>query len=175
MDNLIEQVVKKNKTPAYYAKIVLIILVAVLVPTTLMTLAALQIITAYFIYIAVFLIPIAVYVSYILITSLDIEYEYTLLGSTFSVDKIIHKRKRKLIVKVELNDAKELVKYEDKILDDKKIHKVYFLANKDYDKENHVLFYRSEARGNCAIIFKPKEELLKYMNIYIDRNKRIGR
>lgn len=171
MDLLIEQVVKRKKTTSYYAKIVICILIDILIPTTLFILAF-AIPQAYLIYIALFALPFLVWGSWYFITSLTIDYEYDLLGSTFGVAKIIAKRKRKNVIKTELKELKDLFKYDDKEMTKYKFSKVYFVGAEDYSEENYVLCCHNEARGNFAIVASLNEEMLNGMKPYLNHEIR---
>lgn len=170
MDNLVEQVVKKNKNASYYVKVLVCILIDLLVPVTFFVLGFT--VQAYCIYIAIFVIPFLIWGSYMFITSLNVDYEYSLLGSTLGIAKIIAKRKRKNLMKIEIKEATDLFKYDEKELNNHKLSKVFFFASDDYSDENYVLCSHSEIRNNFAIIIKPNEELLNAMKPYLNREIR---
>lgn len=162
MDNLTEQVVKVKKTAKYYINIVLIILFAVGIPAGLIVLAEiLQ--RAYLIYIAFFLILIFAYLAWLFITSLNIEYEYALLGSTFVADKIIAKRRRKKILKLEVKEIDDFFRYSDSEMNKRKFAKVYEVGAEKYSEKNFVACFYSQAKGKCALIFSPNEKMLQAM------------
>ncbi len=169
MDNLTEQVVKVKKDAKYYINLVLIIFFAVAIPVGLIVLAEI-IQRAYLIYIALFLVLIFAYLSWLLITSLNIEYEYALLGSTMLIDKIIAKRRRKKILKLEVKEIDDFFRYDDQEMGKRKYAKVYEAAGVRYSEENYVACFYSQAKGKCALIFSPNEKLLKAMKPYFNQD-----
>ena len=162
MDNLTEQVVKVKKTAKYYINIVLSILAAVGIPAGLIVLAEI-IQRAYLIYIAFFLILIFAYLAWLFITSLNIEYEYALLGSTMVIDKIIAKRRRKKVLKLEIKEIDDFFRYSDAEMGSRKFAKVYEAAGEKYSDNNYVACFYSQAKGKCALIFSPNEKTLQAM------------
>lgn len=167
MENLVEQVVSRNKNFVYYVKVVVAILIAVLVPVTFFVLG-LTIPQAYLIYIAVFTIPFMIYFAWLYISSQKVDFEYALLGSSFNIAKIIAKRKRKLLLKVDVKTFNDLFKYDDKKMLEKKFTKVYFVASDNFSEDNYVACFHSDARGNSAIIFSPNEKLLNSMKPFLN-------
>lgn len=166
MDNLVEQVVKKEKNAKYYMNIVLILLCAVLIPVSLIVLA-LIIKQAYVVYIALFAGLFCIYFAWLFITGLNIEYEYSSLSGTFRVDKIIAKRNRKNVIKLDVKLIDDIFKYNDEEMTKGKFNKVYHVGTTDYSKDNYVLTFRSEAKGKCAIVFSPKEKTLDGIRPYL--------
>ncbi len=168
MDGLVEQVVKPEKNAKYYIKIILIILIALLIPATFIVVAEI-IKLGYLIYIALFSLFFCIYGVWYFITSLRIEFEYALLSSTFKVDKIIAKRKRKKVLKVDVKRFSDMFRYDDKQMSKYRFTKVYNVGKKEFSDDNFVAIYDDEAKGRTAIIFSPKEELLEGMRPYLSR------
>ncbi len=166
MDNLVEQVVKVKKTSKYFINIVLIILGAIAIPASLIALA-LIIKRAYIIYIALFAGLFCIYGAWMFVTGLNIEYEYSFLSGTFRVDKIIAKRNRKNVVKLDVKMIDDIFKYNDEDMANRKFNKVYNVGALEYDTENYVFTFHSEAKGKCAVVFSPKEKLLNTMRPYL--------
>lgn len=168
MDSLVEQVVKRKKSARYYLNIVLILFAMLAIPSIFILIAEIFKL-AYFIYIALFVFFFCIYGAWYFISSLNIEYEYAILGSTFRVDRIIAKRKRKKVLKMDVKEFEELFKYDDKKMDKYHFTKVYSVGESDFSENNYVARFNSEAKGKCAIIFTPKEKLLNAMRPYLDR------
>lgn len=166
MDNLVEQVVKREKNSKYFLNIVLILLGAILIPATFIILA-LVIKRAYLIYIGFFALLFCVYGAWMFITGLNIEFEYSSLGGVLRFDKIIAKRNRKKILKLDVKIIDDIFKYSEEEMTNRKYNKVYFVSAKDYSEENYVLAFNSEAKGKCAVVFSPKEKLLDGIRPYL--------
>lgn len=166
MDNLVEQVVKRKKNAKYYVNILLIILGAILIPAVFIALA-LIIKRAYFVYIALFLGLFCVYGAWMFITGLNIEYEYSFLSGTFRVDKIIAKRNRKNVLKIDVKMIDEMFKYSEAEMSKRKFNKIYNVGEEDFSTDNYVATFNSEAKGRCAIVFSPKEKTLQGIRPYL--------
>lgn len=168
MDNLVEQLVKVKKGTRYYVNLLLIIFIAVMIPTTLVILAEITE-RAYLIYIAFFLLLFCIYGAWYFITSLSIEYEYNVLGSVLRADKIIAKRRRKNVVKADVKTFEDLFKYSEEKMNAHKFAKIYYVGSKEYSTDNYVAVYTTEARGKCAVVFTPNEKTLNALRPYLDR------
>lgn len=171
MDNLIEQVVPKARTAKYGLNVALIILAALGIPATLVVIAKLTQI-AYLAVIGMFLLLFCVYGAWYFITSLKVEYEYSFLSATLRIDKIIAKRRRKAIVKVDVRKFDDFFPFDDKEMSKHKFNKVYRAAAKEFSSENYVACYHDEAKGKCAILFTPNEKLLSEMKPYFSNELR---
>ena len=171
MDNLIEQVVPKEKGAGYGFKIALIILIALSIPAALIVIAKL-VQFAYLAYIALFLLLFCALGAWFFITSLKVEHEYAFLSSTLRIDKIIAKRKRKPIVKVDVKKFSDFFPYSDSEMKNRKFNKVYSAAAKEFSEENYVACFHDEAKGKCAVIFSPNERLLTEMKPYFGNELR---
>lgn len=166
MDNLVEQVVKRKRDGKYYVNMLLIILGAVIIPVVIFALAFI-IKRAYLIYIAFFVALFCIYGAWMFITGLNIEYEYATLSGVFRVDKIIAKRNRKKVIKIDIKSIDELFKYSDEEMGKRHFNKVYNVGEDDYSESNYVATFNSDAKGKCAVVFSPKEKTLNALRPYL--------
>ena len=172
MDNtLIEQVVAKKRTARYGVNIALIILGALAIPAILIIIAEIAKI-AYLAIIAMFLLLFCIYGAWYFITSLKVEYEYAFLSSTLRVDKIIAKRRRRPIVKVDTKKFSDFFRYSDEEMSKRKFNKIYHASAEEFSEENYVAAFHDEAKGKCALIFTPNEKLLEGMKPYFSNELR---
>lgn len=168
MDNLVEQVVKKERSYKHYLNILLIILVAVLIPTTFLV-VGLILSQAYLITIAFFVSLFCIYGAWWFITSLNLEYEYACLSGTFRVDKIIAKRRRKKVTKLEVNKIDDMFKYSDESMSKYQLKKTYFTGAQEYSSDNYVIVYTEDDGNKYAVVFSPNEQMLACMRPYLKR------
>lgn len=168
MDTLVEQVVRRDRTPRYTLNVVLIILIAAAVPAFFMVLGKL-IERYYLVVIGLFLLLFAVYLAWYFITSLKFEYEYAVLGSTFRVDKVIAQRRRKKVLKLDIKEIDGIFFYSDEKMSALKLNKVYDVAARSYDEQNLVATFPAENGRKNAIVFCPKEKILTAMKPYFNR------
>ena len=171
MDNLIEQVVPKKRDTGYVIRIIIIILIAVGLPAVLILIAELTK-TAYLAIIALFLLLFCIYGAWYFITSQNVEYEYSFLSSVLRIDRIIAKRKRKPVVKIDVKRLDDLFPYTDSEMNKRKFNKVYHASAEEFSEKNYVACYHDEAKGKCAIIFTPNEKLLEEMSHYFGNELR---
>lgn len=171
MDNLIEQVVPKKRDAGYVIRIILIILIAIGIPAAFIVIAELTK-TAYLAIIGLFLLLFCVYGAWYFITSQNVEYEYAFLSSVLRIDRIISKRKRKPVVKVDVKQFDDFFPYSDSAMNQRKFNKVYHVAAEEFSEKNYVASFRDEAKGKCAIIFTPNETLLGEMKLYFGNELR---
>lgn len=165
MENLVEQVVKKEKDFKYYLNICLLVLAALGIPGIFVMLSFITGVR-YLIVVAFFLLLFSVYGLWWAISSLKVDYEYACLSSTLRFDKVIAKRRRKPIIKFDIKSATDFFPYDDKEMGKRKISKVYRASAKEFSEENYVILFRHEARGECAVIFTPNEQLLEAIRPY---------
>ena len=171
MDNLIEQVVPKKRDVGYVIRIIIIILIAIGIPTGFIVAGKLTQ-TAYLAIIGLFLLLFCAYGAWYFITSQNVEFEYSFLSSVLRIDRIIAKRKRKPVVKVDVKRFDNIFPYTDSEMDKHKFNKVYHAAHEEFSEENYVASFHDEAKGKCAIIFTPNEELLNEMKLYFGNELR---
>ena len=136
MDGFCEQVVKRKRKAKDNILAVVYILLSLIIPAVCISLA--YVISAYFIYIGFFLLIALVPTALLLINYQKIEYEYSVVDNTLNVDKIIAKRRRKKIVRIRIDEIKEMVKFNEKYTG-KKINK-YFIAVDDVNDDDVYAF-----------------------------------
>ena len=169
--SLIEQVVPKERNAQYGVKIAIIILAALAIPATFIIIALITRI-AYLAIIGMFTILFCAYGAWYFISSLKVEYEYSFLSSTLRIDKIIAKRKRRPIIKIDVKSFDDIFRYNDKEMAARRFNKVYRASAKEFSEDNYVACFRNEAKGKCAILFTPNEQLLEGMKPYYDNELR---
>lgn len=160
MEGFIEQVVKRqNKAKQLYIKILSVVLLIV-VPLSCVLLAS--VITAYLVYIGLFLFIIGIYVVWYVFSCQKVEYEYSVVGDELIVAKVVALRKRKNMCRVPIRDIEILGKGE-KTVESIKVHEV-FVAVGDIDAvdENYYAVY-----GKSELVFSPNEKILQAMKPYL--------
>jgi hypothetical protein len=161
MDGFCEQVVKTNRKMKDNILAGVYILLTILLPVICICLA--YIIVPYFIYIGLFILIAMIPTTIWLISNQKIEFEYQVVDNFLVVDKIIAKKRRKKIVRIRIDEIKEIVKFSDNNYKGKKINK-YFICVDDINADDVYGFtFYNEARGNCAIVMCPNETILMGM------------
>ncbi|MCM1577317.1 MAG: DUF6106 family protein [Ruminococcus sp.] len=107
------------------------------------------------------------YLAYLLITNVDVEYEYILTNGEMDVDKVIGRRKRKRLITAPIEDFTAFGQLADApeeadgcttvLADDGSSQNVYFAD------------FVHKSAGNVRIIFSPSEKILDGMEIFLPR------
>ncbi len=164
MDVFNEQIVKRKTNAKTIAIIISTIALLFLVPFSCCALAVLGIVIPYMIYVGLFIFIIGIYLAWYIITSQKVEYEYAVAGGTLDIAKIIAKRKRKAMIKVEVKNIDLFCKLDDKRLNGKRFAKRIIAAGNPTDVENtYCLVYNSTAYGKTLIVFTPNEKIKNAM------------
>lgn len=170
-DIFIEQLVKKKRTIKDNIIFITVIALVILVPVVLCVLAKNQIVTAYFIYIAMFILCFGIWFIWLIRSNQNVEFEYQMVQDTLVVSKIIAKRKRKEVTKVDVKLFDILDKGNDDSVSKMKFTKV-FNACVDLSKEDEAYYavYNHPGYGKCALIFNPNEKILNSMKPYLKKD-----
>ena len=161
MDMFIEKIVKKRKSA------VDILLILLIVGGTIVISYLLMLLIPQF---SMILIIALFYLAYILISKLNIEYEYALTNGDLDIDIIINQKKRKRLLSVNCKDFDIVAKvnssqYTRDIKECKNI--------KDYtsrSKNAEVWFISMRKDGQpTVILFEPLEKMIENFAVYIPR------
>ncbi len=158
MDIFIEQLVKKKKG----AKEAVLVVGAIVLGLILIFLS-LQLFAVPFLGTFVLLIVAAIIFGiYMLVTSINLEYEYIMTNGELDVDKIINVRKRKRMVSVNAREIEMLAPSSDHafhgVMMNKEIKKIYACDSVESDNLYFVLFKNGETK--TALLFNPNEKVL---------------
>lgn len=165
-DVFIEYLVKKQKTPAtLLLKILVVLAAAVISFAAIMFGGAL----GAFSIVAPLLAVGACYGAYYLITSMNIEYEYSVTNGELDIDQITAQRKRKRLVTVNCRDVEAFGKYKAAEHQGKN-YQTKVLAC-DYP-DNPDLWYaaiRLKQSGLTLVVFNANQKMLDGMKPFLPR------
>ncbi len=157
MDNYIEYLVKKNKTPLDYLYVIAIILIGIVVFYFSIFLSILPTI--------MLLVMVGVvYLAYKMVIRINMEYEYLIVNYDLDIDKIISGRLRKRIDTINLRRiddfgfSKSL--NEQKYLNNPQYKKIYACADR---KNGYAFIIYSNDGGKKMLFFTPNEEIVDYI------------
>lgn len=107
-----------------------------------------------------------IYLMYILLTGLNVEYEYAVTNGTLDIDKIIAKRKRVGMISVEVKEFTSFGKYEtaDDSFDGVTIMTV------GGGEEDYYADFENETHGSVRLVFSPNEKMLECIKPFLSRN-----
>jgi len=172
-DRYTEQIEKRQNTPKDTLKVVLELVGVFTIPFIFIILGVF--VNFYFIVVAVCAFFFAVYGSYYILNGLYVEYEYTVTNSNITIDKILGKSRRKMIMSVDLKKFNTLAKLKDTDIESKKYEKIFrasITPNGDdvFAAEMHL----DKFGGDCLLLFSPNEKTLESMMPYLNNTIRIG-
>jgi hypothetical protein len=161
MDVFIEKLVKRRKTMADVLLILLIVAGAVILSYLIMR---------YIPQFAMISIIGLFYLVYVLITKLNIEYEYAVTNGELDIDMITNQKQRKRLLSVNCRDFDVVAKV-DSLQYTKQIKECKNI--KDYtsrSKNAEVWFISMMKDGQpTVILFEPLEKMIENFAIYIPR------
>lgn len=170
-DIFIEQLVKKKRSIRDRVVFIAVILMVILIPVSCVILAENKIVSPYFIYIGFFLLCFGVWFIWFIRSHQNVEYEYQVVQDILVVSKIIAKRKRKEIMKLDIRTVDKLEKGDDAEIRKMSFVKVYDAAeNSSDDKNTTYAVYQHAALGRCALLFNPNERVLNGMKPYLKKD-----
>ncbi len=166
-ETFVEQLVVRENTASEKLKTTIYVLVVFLVPAIFVVLGVSF--NFYFIVVAICAFFFAAYAAYYLITGLYVEYEYAVTNSNLTIDRITAKRKRKMLVNVDIKRFNTFKKVSEGNFNKtyKKIFKASVSTSGDdvYAAEMHL----EKFGGDCLLLFSPDEKTLKAMKPYIKK------
>ncbi|HIV85206.1 MAG TPA: hypothetical protein H9900_00165 [Candidatus Monoglobus merdigallinarum] len=160
MDIFIEQLVKKKRDTLDYLKIAGGIVGAILVIYLLGPLMG--IIPAMGFVILLVMVGL-IYLLYLLITSVNMEYEYAFTNGSLDVDAIINRRKRKRLTELEAKEIELMAKRSnpsfERYMNSAAYKKIYACADKN-GEDLYFVIYNQGGEGRM-LLFSPKEEIVE--------------
>lgn len=167
MDVFVEQIVKKRSTTKDIAVIAGIILAAlilcfafaIILPMFVPALGA----------ISLFLVAGTIFGAYWLITSMDLEFEYASTNGDLTIDKIIHRRKRKRIINLDSKDIESMGKYQAADHAQKSYDKRINTARDESAEDCWYITMRHNKFGHILLTFSPDERTLNSLKPFIKR------
>lgn len=107
------------------------------------------------------------YLTYLLMTNFDVEYEYILTNGEMDVDKIMGKRKRKRLVTAPIGDLTAFGKLSDAPEEADGCTTVR--ADSGTGEGTYFADFVHKSVGNVRIIFTPSEKILDGMELFLPR------
>lgn len=164
MDTFAEQLVKKSQNSSdSMKKIIILVCGGVIV-------ALLLFLTIIFPFTFIFAAG-AAYGTYLLLTGLNIEYEYTVTNAILDIDKIISKRKRVSMISVDVKDFTSFGIYTEDIED----FNGTIVMTTGGEEELYFAEFSDESNGSVRLIFSPSEKILCCIKPHLPRNLNINK
>ncbi|QAT50009.1 hypothetical protein EQM14_09620 [Caproiciproducens sp. NJN-50] len=160
MDIFIEQLVKKKSGPRDYLFFTGIVLIGALVVfLSILFLPSL----------AIFVLAAVCCGAYLLITSRNLEFEYSVTNGDLTIDRIIAKRKRRRMISVDARTVEKMGKYDPQKLRSKNFDARIFSSETEKGTDAWYLCAHHFERGNVLIVFSPNEKILNSIRPFLQR------
>lgn len=155
MDTFVEQIVKKQKGAKEFAIILSVITVSIIGGLFLLLIAV------SFIGALAFLLVVGMgYGIWWLLTSLNVEYEYSVTNGDIDIDQITARRKRKRLVSVTGDKIESLQPYTAEFVQRSFDRRVIVAPSMNVD--NLWCFtYHSKKSGHTLVVFQPENRVLE--------------
>lgn len=169
-DIFIEQIVKRKRTMRDRAVFIITIILVILIPATIMILALNDLIMHYFAVLALFILLMGIWFIWFTRSHQNIEFEYQMVQDILVVSKIIAKRKRKELLKLDTHNIEQLAKGDEPEYKKVKFVRVIDAAADSSDEKNTwYAVYSPAGGGRRALFFNPNERVLNAMKPYLKK------
>ena len=167
-DVFIEQIVKRKRTMRDRLIFILVIVAVITVPSALTVLAMNELILNYFLVIALFILLFGIWYIWFVRSHQNSEFEYQLVQDTLVVSKIIAKRKRKELLRLDVHNIEQLGVYAE-TGDVNVVRAVEACTDMNDEKNIYCAVYSRAGGGKRALFFNPNEGLLNAMKPYLKK------
>ena len=170
-DTFIEQLVKRKRTIRDRVVFIMVIIFVLLIPATaLMLVYAFGVNIGYFAYISLFLFFFGIWLIWFVRSHQNQEFEYQIVGDTIVVSRIIAKRKRKEMLRLDIPKIDMLDTMENVDKNKQVLVKVYDAAEKSSDfKNTYCAVFLGATGSKRGLFFNPNERVLGAMKPYLKK------
>lgn len=160
MDVFVEQIIKKRFSWKDY-----LIFFGVLILGLLLILASAILVPSFLLFVAAG----ACFGGYWLVSSRNLEFEYSCTNGDLTIDKIINRRKRKRVISLDLKNVEEIGKYDAAKHAQKNYAKRIFATITEDGREGWFLHLRHPQFGDTLLVFNPNERVIAAMKPFLPR------
>jgi hypothetical protein len=160
MDTFIEQLIKKH----YGAKDYLITLGTILAALVLVFLSRMflpAVTPIVFVFVCIG--------AYYLITSRNLEFEYSVTNGDITIDKIINRRNRKRVISIDAHDIEVMGKYKSKEHEQETYNARVDASDNTGSEDTWYFFGHHPQKGSVLVIFTPNEKTLSAIKPFLPR------
>lgn len=160
MDVFVEQIVRKKFGPKDY----LVTFGCILGSCLLIFLAFL-----FLVQIFVFVVAGVCFGAYYLITSRNLEFEYSVTNGDLTIDKIISRRSRKRVISLDCKLVETIGKYKPEEHTAKHYDKKFITSIYDDGRNAWCMTLQHPKHGRILVVFSPNERILESVVSFIPR------
>lgn len=168
LDVFIEQIVKKKWSNKDYLKVAGIIVGGIIL---FVVLNYVMLLFGFQIWMMMFSIIIAglIFLAWYLISSMRIEFEYSVTNGYVVIDKIASRRRRKRMITFESRDVEAMQIYKEEAYAQRNFNKVLRLDDADPEHECWCMELTHKDLGQTLIVFSPNERTLAAIKPFLRR------
>ncbi len=167
MDFFNEWIVKRKKTAQDYMSVAITVMVAIMILYGIV----IQFVAGKLIYFIPVEIALVIYVVYKIITSMNVEFEYSVTNGDLDIDRIVSKKRRKKLVRIKLRDVEYFAPFEAehiKVAEDISIKKIIDASSSIDAPRLYFVIYYNNSEKTC-LLFEPTDEMIKNFSYYIPK------
>lgn len=158
-DVFVEQIVKKKFGPSDYAIAVLAVIAGLAVAAV-----------SFFVpVVGILILVLAAVGVYYLITSRNLEFEYSITNGDITVDKIINRRKRKRVINTDAQYIEDIGQYDPNRLNGKQGYTKIVVSQYADGHGSWYFCARDPKKGNIIVVFDPDEKVLGAIKPFLPR------
>ena len=106
---------------------------------------------------------------YYLISSRNLEFEYSITNGDITIDRVINRSRRKRVVVVDAHDIEDIGKFRPELVRQKQAFKKISAAEYDDGRDAWYFCARTTKYGNVFVIFSPDERTLNAIKPFVPR------
>ena len=114
----------------------------------------------------------SIYGIYWVVTSRNLEFEYSVTNGDLTVDKIINKKRRKRVISFDVHNTEEMGKYDARRMAQRQVEKVLMAAETDTGENAWYIIVRTAKYGRTLLVFSPNEKVLDGIKAGMPRQMR---
>ena len=115
----------------------------------------------------------AIYGGYWVITSRNLEFEYSVTNGDLTVDNIINKRRRKRLLSFDVKDAEEMGKYDPRRMEQRPVDQRIMATETEIGEDAWYILARTPKYGRTMLVFNPNEKVLAGIKAGMSRQMQI--
>lgn len=115
-----------------------------------------------------------IYGVYWVISSRNIEFEYSITNGDISIDKITNRKSRKRLTSFDAKAIEEMGKYTENMqkLRTRRVDKTIFASETDDGKDAWYVIAKSRKTGLTLLVFSPNDRCIEAIKPFMDRRLR---
>ena len=111
----------------------------------------------------------ALYGGYILITNMNVEYEYIVTNGEMDIDKIIAKRRRKRLLTVNARTFERFGTFKESDHASENYANRIYACTSPHDPGCYYAVLNHQTMGQVLLVFSPNDKVLEHLKAYIPK------